>query len=149
MLFRSTGNLYVAEANRKSALIEIGDGLLSLARTAKVGSDLQLQLVKFFPQFAQTDAQLDALRGLLDGTEVLGGLEVDADLRWELLTGLVVAGRAGEAEIAAELTRDNTANGQKAAAGARAAIPTAAAKQAAWDLLVERSEEHTSELQSH
>jgi aminopeptidase N len=136
----TTGNLYVAEPNRKAALVEIGDGLLKLARAAKAGSDLQLQLVKFFPQFAHTDAQLDAIRALLDGTEVLGGLEVDADLRWDLLTGLVVAGRAGEAEIEAELERDNTANGQKAAAGARAALPNAAAKQAAWDLLVESKE---------
>ena len=80
---------------------------------------------------------LDALEALLAGTEKLGGLEVDADLRWDLLSGLVVAGRAGAAEIDAELERDNTANGQKAAAGARAAIPTAAAKAEAWKTLVE------------
>ncbi len=136
----TTGNLYVAEGHRKQALTEIGDGLLALARNAKAGSDLQLQLIKFFPQFAHSAAQLDALAAMLDGSESLSGLEVDADLRWELLTGLVVGGRAGEAEIAAELERDNTANGQKAAAGARAAIPTAAAKHAAWELLVESKE---------
>ncbi|MFM6963488.1 MAG: aminopeptidase N [Micrococcales bacterium] len=136
----TTGNLYVAESNRKAALVEIGDGLLKLAREAKAGSDLQLQLIKFFPQFASTEPQLAALRGLLDATETLNGLEIDADLRWDLLTGLVVAGRAGDAEIAAELERDNTANGQKAAAGARAAIPNSVAKHAAWDLLVESKE---------
>ena len=136
----TTGNLYVSEPNRKAALVEIGDGLLKLARAAEAGSDLQLQLIKFFPQFASTDAHMDALEALLAGTEKLAGLEVDADLRWELLTGLVVGGRAGEKQIAEELESDNTANGQKAAAGARAAIGTHAAKQAAWDLLVESKE---------
>ncbi|MFM1796061.1 MAG: hypothetical protein RLZZ340_738, partial [Actinomycetota bacterium] len=104
------------------------------------GSDIQLQLIKFFPQFAKTAAHLDALEALLSGAEKLNGLEVDADLRWDLLTGLVVAGRAGESEIDAELERDNTANGQKAAAGARAALPSAEAKEAAWTLLVESKE---------
>jgi aminopeptidase N len=136
----TTGNLYVAEAHREQTLIEIGDGLLSMARKAEPGSDIQLQLIKFFPQFAKTAAHLDALEALLSGAEKLNGLEVDADLRWDLLTGLVVAGRAGESEIDAELERDNTANGQKAAAGARAALPSAAAKEAAWTLLVESKE---------
>ena len=136
----TTGNLYVAEAHREQTLIEIGDGLLSMARKAEPGSDIQLQLIKFFPQFAKTSAHLDALEALLSGAEKLNGLEVDADLRWDLLTGLVVAGRAGESEIDAELARDNTANGQKAAAGARAALPSAAAKEAAWKLLVESKE---------
>ena len=136
----TTGNLYVAEAHREQTLIEIGDGLLSMARKSEPGSDIQLQLIKFFPQFAKTAAHLDALEALLSGAEKLNGLEVDADLRWDLLTGLVVAGRAGESEIDAELERDNTANGQKAAAGARAALPSAAAKEAAWKLLVESKE---------
>ena len=136
----TTGNLYVAEAHREATMIEIGDGLLALARSAEPGSDIQLQLMKFFPQFAKTKAHLDALEAMLNGSEKLNGLEVDADLRWDLLTGLVVAGRATEADIDAELERDNTANGQKAAAGARAALPTEAAKEAAWKLLVESKE---------
>ena len=80
-----------------------------------------MQLLKFFPQFARTESQLDALEAILDGREKINGLEIDADLRWELLTGLVVAGRKGESEIAEALAEDNTANGQRAAAGARAA----------------------------
>jgi aminopeptidase N len=133
----TTGNMYVTEAHRQDVLVEIADGLLAIARAAEPGSDIQLQLIKFLPQFARSKSQLDALEALLSGTEKLGGLEVDADLRWDLLTGLVVAGRAGAAEIDAELERDNTANGQKAAAGARAALPTAAAKAEAWKTLVE------------
>src|SRR5690606_5846150 len=67
----------------------------------------------------------------------LEGLDVDTDLRWELLTALVAAGRAGEAEIAAEEERDATATGQRAAARARAIVPTAAAKERAWASVVE------------
>jgi len=133
----TTGNLYVSNSHREEFLIAIGDGLLILARNATPGSDLQLQLLKFFPQFARTESQLSALSAILDGTEKINGLEIDADLKWELLTGLVVAGRKGENDIDAALAADNTANGQRAAAGARAAIPTAAGKAAAWNQLIE------------
>jgi aminopeptidase N len=136
----TTGNLYVSEKHRDEYLVAIGDGLLTLARTSTPGSDLQLQLLKFFPQFARTESQLDALEAILDGREKINGLEIDADLRWELLTGLVVAGRRGESEIAHALASDNTANGQRAAAGARAAIPSAAAKAKAWSELVDGTE---------
>ncbi|MDD9205150.1 ERAP1-like C-terminal domain-containing protein, partial [Georgenia sp. 10Sc9-8] len=60
------------------------------------------------------------------------------DLRWELLTSLVAAGRAGDAAIDAELARDATATGERAAAGARAARPTPEAKAAAWAAVVEQ-----------
>jgi len=51
-----------------------------------------------------------------------------------LLTDLVAAGWRGEAEIDAELQRDNTMSGTEKAAGARAAIPTIEAKRRAWHL---------------
>jgi aminopeptidase N len=62
---------------------------------------------------------------------------VDTDLRWALLLRLVVMGRAGDAEIDAELERDNTAAGRRHALMLRAARPTAAAKEDAWRLAVE------------
>ena len=136
----TTGNIYVAAENREATLVEIADGLLALARSAAAGSDIQLQLIKFFALFARTESQTAALRGMLSGAEKLAGLVIDADLRWELLTGLVVAGKAEEAEIDAELERDNTANGQKSAAAARAALPSADAKQRAWKQMVETDE---------
>ena len=144
----TTGNLYVSNSKKEEYLEKIADGLLALARTAARGSDLQLQLLKFFPQFARTEEQLDALQGILDGREVISGLEIDADLKWELLTGLVVAGRAGQAEIDALLASDNTANGQRAAAGASAAIPTPSAKKAMWDRLVNGSDMSNALVQS-
>ena len=141
----TTGVLYVRESNREQTLSEIASGLMELTEAAKPGSDNQLQFAKFVPQFARTDQQLDWLEAVLSGSKKIAGLEVDQDLRWELLTGLVIGDRAGEAEIAKELECDNTANGQKFAAACRAAIPTEAAKQATWHSLTE-TEDYSNTL---
>jgi aminopeptidase N len=129
----TAARVYVAPATRAATIRRVGDALWDLARGAEAGSDAQFQFVKFFANAASTPEHAEALRGLLDGSVSLAGLEVDDDLSWELLEGLVVAGAAGEAEIAAQLAKDNTANGQQAAARARAAIPTAEGKRAAFE----------------
>lgn len=131
----TVGRFYVKQSDREAVLTEIGDALLALAKSAAAGSDAQLQFTKFFTQFARSASQLDAASALLDGSLALSGLTIDADLKWELLTALVVGGRAGETEIAALEASDNTANGQKAAAQARAAVADPAAKVAMFDLL--------------
>lgn len=144
----TTANIYVAEQHRAAVKSQIAEALLNLARKAKPGSDAQLQFLRFAPQFAFEDAQLDALEALLSGQEKISGLEIDADLRWDLITGLAVAGRVSATEIDAELEKDNTANGQKAAAGARAALPGKANKDAAWNLLVESKQLSNALVQS-
>ncbi|MFF2824045.1 aminopeptidase N [Arthrobacter koreensis] len=131
---------YVAPQDREPMTAAAADSLWDLARAAAPGSDSQLQFVKAFAAHAQTPDQLDAVAALLSGDLVLEDLEVGSDLRWELLTALVAGGRMGEPEIAAELERDATATGQLAAAGARAALPSAEAKAAAWDAIVVRSD---------
>jgi aminopeptidase N len=141
----TTGQLYAAPRHRKSSLERIAAGLIELAESAAAASDKQLQFAKFAAQVAQTAEQLDWLERVLSGSRVPAGLAVDTDLRWELLTGLVVGGRAGEEEIAAELERDNTAGGAKFAAAARAAIPSSDAKAAAWHTLVE-TEDYSNTL---
>ena len=136
----TVGRFYVKQSERETVLAEIADALLTLAKTATAGSDAQLQFVKFLTQFARTAEQLDATEALLNGTLKLEALEIDADLKWELLTALVIGGRAGEAEIAELEAQDNTANGQKSAAQARAAVPTLDAKEAMFKLLTETKE---------
>ncbi|MFZ3416637.1 aminopeptidase N [Arthrobacter sp. 3Tela_A] len=130
---------YVAPQDREPMSAAAADSLWDLARAAAPGSDSQLQFVKAFAAHSQTPEQLDAVAALLSGDLVLEDLEVGSDLRWELLTALVAGGRMGETEIAAELERDATATGQLAAAGARAALPSAEAKAAAWEAIVVRS----------
>ncbi|MDO8107247.1 aminopeptidase N [Isoptericola sp. b441] len=132
----TTVDLYLAPDRRAEVARATADQLLALARSARPGSDTQLQLVKAFAARAVDPTQLDALAALLDGSGPLPGLTVDTDLRWELLTGLVAGGRAGEAEIAAQLATDATATGERAAAAARAALPTAQAKAAAFEAAV-------------
>ena len=127
---------YVAPADRVATIESIGDALWSLALGAEAGSDAQFQFVKFFANIASTDAHVATLKGLRDGSSPLAGLEIDTDLDWEVLEGLVLNGASGKAEIDAALAKDNTANGQQAAARASATIPTAAGKKAAFDSLV-------------
>jgi aminopeptidase N len=123
--------LYVAPEKRAATIERVGDALWELAQAAEAGSDAQFQFVKFFANIPSTPAHAATLRGLLDGSIKLADLEIDADLSWELLEGLVLLGEAGETEIAAQLAGDNTANGQQAAARARATGDKAGALDAA------------------
>jgi aminopeptidase N len=130
---------YVARDRRAETLTRVGDALWSLARQAEAGSDAQFQFVKFFASLASTPEHAAALTGLHDGTAPLDGLEIDTDLGWEILEGLVLNGVAGRAEIEAALAKDNTSNGQQAAARATATIPTVDGKIAAFESLVDSS----------
>jgi aminopeptidase N len=131
---------YVAPVDRAKTIEKVGSDLWTLAQLAEAGSDAQFQFVKFFAQIASTGDHVSALRGLLDGTVALRGLTVDTDLGWEVLEGLVLNGAATPADIDAALEKDNTANGQQAAARARATFATSEAKLAAFASLVDTAE---------
>jgi aminopeptidase N len=128
---------YVASEARDETLALLGDGLHRLAFAAEAGSDAQFQFVRALASVARTPEQLGAVRGLLSGATPLAGLDVDTDLRWELLIALVAGGQADGPEITATLAADDTATGRESAAHARAAIPTAEGKTAAWASLVD------------
>ena len=83
------------------------DRLLELALAAPAGSDAQLQFTTAFADHARTDAQLDTLEAMLEGERVPAGLTIDQDLRWELLTGLVVG-------VAQDLLEVRLAGGREA-----------------------------------
>ncbi len=131
---------YVAPSKVDATVRTVGETLWQLAASAEAGSDAQFQFVKFFAQIASTPEHVATLQGLRDGSVTLNGLEIDTDLRWELLEGLVLAGAASDAEVDAELAADKTASGEQAAARARATIPTAEGKLAAFASLVDSSE---------
>ena len=128
---------YVAPERRAETLTHIGDTLWTLATKAAPGSDAQFQFVKFFAAYASTTEHAATLTGLRDGSAPLEGLEIDTDLGWEILEGLVLTGVADQPEIGAALAADNTSNGQQAAARASASIPTAEGKRAAFNSLVD------------
>jgi aminopeptidase N len=133
----TVANLYVAPEYRLESQLKVADGLWKLAQNAQAGSDAQLQFVKFFAQFARSDKQLTTVADLLSGKTQMNGLEIDTDLRWELLTALSVGGKATKERIDVELEADNTANGQKAHAAAIAAMPEKKSKQEIFDKLVD------------
>ena len=126
---------------RATGLALMAGRLRDLLERAPAGSDTQLAFVRAFAGAATSDDDLALVAGLLDGSVTLDGLSIDTDLRWSLLWRLVsrsAPGSAwsfGAAEIDAELARDPTDAGERHAAACRAAIPTAEAKQEAWDTM--------------
>ena len=126
----------------------------SALAAAAPGSGLQLAWARGYASAARDQADLAVLRGWLAqapspgrdgesapsqapayGTGVPEGLAIDTGMRWTVLQALVANGAAGQAEIDAELARDNTASGRIEATLAEALIPTPEAKARVWELL--------------
>jgi aminopeptidase N len=131
---------YSAPAGRAALKARWEQGLSELVDAAEAGSDHQLAFVRALAGAAHSDAALDRVQGWYDGSAPLDGLTVDADLRWALMNALAGNGRADEAAIEAELARDNTISGRERAAAARTVVPTAEAKEEAWQVAVERED---------
>ncbi|AQU68693.1 aminopeptidase N [Streptomyces niveus] len=130
-------DLYAAPEWREAGLTQWTEATLAHLRTAEPGSDHQLAWARAFAATARTPQQLDVLQGLLDGSESVEGLAVDTELRWAFVQRLAAVGLHDEEEIAAEYERDRTAAGERHAAAARSARPTAEAKAEAWASVVE------------
>lgn len=127
---------YVAEQKQHELGIYAADQLWELAAAATAGSDAQLQFTLAYATRARTDAQVDRLQGLLDGTVLLDGLELDTDLRWSLIIALAAAGRKTPAQLDKELAADSTSQGKTNWYTARAAMPTREAKTEAFNLVL-------------
>jgi aminopeptidase N len=112
----------------------------ALLRAAEPGSDFQLAWARLLGWTATAPGQLDLLAAVIDGSTKVPGLAVDTELRWQLLRRLAATGRAGDAEIDAELARDATDAGRRNALGCRARIPDAQHKAAAWRLVAESAD---------
>jgi aminopeptidase N len=132
--------LYSAPQHRPALKERFAAAVHDLARAAEPASDRQLQLTSAFASVATTAEPVATVRGLLEGTQTWPGLDVDTDMRWTLLTCLAAAGSASADDIEGELGRDRTANGERAAALARATVPDTEAKLAAWSSVVESDE---------
>ncbi|MGI5215616.1 aminopeptidase N [Plantactinospora sp. CA-290183] len=123
---------YLDATARPSALARLATTCDRLLSVAEPGGSRQLAAAR---ALVATTVQEARLVGWLSGTGVPAGLAVDADLRWAVLGRLVVLGAAGEAEIAAEEAADRSATGAERAAACRAALPDAAAKERAWQVV--------------
>ncbi|MDI3096221.1 MULTISPECIES: aminopeptidase N [Streptomyces] len=128
---------YVAPDRREAAGRLLGEGALRELREAEPGGEQQLAWARFFASVASGEGELRLLRGLLEGTEKIDGLEVDQELRWAFLEPLAAHGEADEGVLAAELARDDTASGKRHQVRCLAARPSAAVKAQAWAQVVE------------
>jgi aminopeptidase N len=128
---------FVPRAGRDTVRRGFLDTAAEQLQAATPGSDQQLAWARTLAATSRYDAaRLDLLRGILDGSTVIDGLAVDAELRWNLWHALAAHGRASQEQLDEELTRDNTAAGKSGHATALAARPDASVKAAAWDAAV-------------
>jgi aminopeptidase N len=103
-------------------VLEAGDrdrGLAAMRRVAMLSDDVA------------------RLRGWLDSGEARPGLRVDRDTRWLVVRRLVELGAEGDALVEREAEADRSASGHQAALAARASRPDPAAKEQAWQQLVD------------
>jgi aminopeptidase N len=108
-------------------------------RDSEPGSGTQTIWAAAFARAACDRIDLAALAGWLRGDDPPPGLPLRAELRWQVLHQLVAAGRADPDQIEAELAADPTTGGAQGAATARALLPTAEDKAAAWRLITDQS----------
>ncbi len=125
---------YAAPAQRDSLAAQWLETVWLSLHEAGPGTDAQLVWARALAAAAAVDAgRAASLRRLLAGDGQLpDGLVLHADLRWSWLFALAATGQAGPAEIDAELVRDDTAKGRRSHRAARAALPEAAVREAAW-----------------
>jgi aminopeptidase N len=128
--------VYGDPGNTGTALKTLAEHSLRALDAAGPGSDFQLAWAHAFIGASRSPEHLAIVRGLLDGIKVFTGLKVDTDLRWAIVGALAGVG-ADDGLIDAELERDPTDDGERHAAAARAARPSAEAKEAVWASLLE------------
>jgi aminopeptidase N len=137
---RSAIETYGDPSNADAARAKLYARSRELMDAADPGSDFQLTFAKGMIATARDGADVDFVRGLLDGSTSVDGLEIDTDRRWAIVTALAAIGAVSDDVIAAELELDPTDQGERHAAAARAARPTAEAKEEAWAHATEDAE---------
>lgn len=125
---------YTAPQNRAARAEAAADRLVMLAQTAPAETDLQRLLVKALANMAVTEEQLKVVEGIFGETAPMHGLDLDIDMRWDLLFALVAGGLAGETTIDEMLKDDPTLTGEQNAQEARASIDSDDVRATTWDI---------------
>ncbi|SOD72847.1 membrane alanyl aminopeptidase [Jatrophihabitans sp. GAS493] len=110
---------------------------LRALNASEPGSDHQLAWVHAFLGSARSAEHAEIIKQLSTGAYVVEGLAIDNELRWSIVQALASRGLIDADGISAELERDPSDAGHRHADTARALIPTAEAKAAAWKIAVE------------
>lgn len=124
---------YVAARRRSDVQKIVASSLWNLVSAAEPGSDEQFQLVSAYLNYGADDEFETHARGLLSGELKLDGLDVDNNLRWAILIALAGKNLLADGEIDTELAARDTTENREFAYQAKGAIPTADAKEWAWN----------------
>jgi len=130
--FRQATRRYGAPRRRLELETELAQVAWQALSGSPAQSDQQAVWLRAFVGLATTAEQVAQLRSFLEGADLPQGVALDAELRWRLVQALAARGAAGQAEIDAARAADPSSTGLVRAQGARAAQPTAAAKEWAW-----------------
>jgi aminopeptidase N len=136
LVLRGSGAIstYGDPSNRDALRTRVAAASKENMLAADPGSDFQLVWTRWFTATAREEDDVRFVRGLLDGSTSVGGLAVDTDLRWQIVSSLAHIGvDDDDLLIAEELERDPTDQGERYAAAARASRPTTEAKAEAWE----------------
>lgn len=131
---------FVAPRNRGNRMESVASRILQLAKNAEPGSDAQKMLVQSLSRRAVNAEQYDFIESLYGGKEVLDGLEMSLDLRWDLLFALVRGGRAGEPQIGELQAEDSSLTGDQNAARARATVDSDEVREKTWQAIMHDTE---------
>lgn len=145
-----TVHQYTDPAVREQTAQHVAAELWKLASVAKAGSDNQFQLVGAYLTYGTLgdDQFIANVRGLMDGSLVLEGLDIDNNLRWSLVHALAAVDAMSNDQIDAELAKRDTTENREFAYGAKAARETADAKAWAWDQALHNNELTNSQLEA-
>ncbi len=125
---------YVPDATREAEAHRFFLMAYSALRTAPQG-DLQIIWARTLIGAALAVDDIHACARLADGEDVVAGLAIDQDMRWEVATRYVGYGLPGAAErVDAERQRDPSDRGQRALLRCQVSTPDAAVKEQAWTL---------------
>jgi len=124
---------FLHPALRPAALTKIAGGIRDRMADVAPSDEIWLCLCRGLIEFS---ADVDELRGWLDGTRLPAGLVLDADLAWRTRYRLAVLGGLAEDEITAAHEADPSTRGALFAAKCSAARPDPAGKSATWDAIV-------------
>lgn len=125
---------FVVDDERSSEQRAWLDAAWDALQSAEAGSDAQLSWARAVATASAFDDSRHAqIRRMLDADDVLEGLTIDPDLRWQLLTALMTTDHATMDDVAAEAQRDDTGSGRTAARRAAASRPVASVRADAWD----------------
>jgi aminopeptidase N len=124
---------YVSKQSRDTLTAQLEE-MAARRMVSDPSQDLRIVWFRALSGLSEQPAGREALRGLLQGTLQVPGVQLRQQDRWGLVTALIAYGDSHADEmLAAEEKRDPSGDGKKYAYAAQAARPDAAAKQHYFD----------------